>query len=277
MTQAGLHQKDTPVIFMTGHTTVETAIRALKNGAYSYLRKPIEFDELKMTVDNAIEKKRLIVRNRTVTVRLKKSEQRYRRLVQNSPDLIYTLDSDGNFLFVNNAVENLLGYKSTELLGTPYTSLFKPEAHRGDGAARLENGLHLLMKKSGEFCPVETSLTPIRNGRGSIIGCQGVDRDISRRRALEDALTNSFAALRDTHGAAILGLATLVEYRDIGTGLHLERIRTYVEILAGPWPCCPNTRNTLPRCTSRKSASPPFCMTSARWAFRMPFCSRKTN
>ena len=232
MTQAGLHQKDTPVIFMTGHTTVETAIRALKNGAYSYLRKPIEFDELKMTVDNAIEKKRLIVRNRTVTVRLKKSEQRYRRLVQNSPDLIYTLDSDGNFLFVNNAVENLLGYKSTELLGTPYTSLFKPEAHRGEGAARLENGLHLLMKKSGESCPVETSLTPIRNGRGSIIGCQGVDRDISRRRALEDALTNSFAALRDTHGAAILGLATLVEYRDIGTGLHLERIRTYVEILA---------------------------------------------
>jgi PAS domain S-box-containing protein len=232
LTQARVHQKDTPVIFMTGHTTVETAIRALKNGAYSFLRKPIEFEELKMTVVNAMEKKRLIERNRTVTVRLKKSEQRYRRLVQNSPDLIYTLDSEGRFLFVNNAVENLLGYRSTELLNVAYVSLISPDTPRVEGGLRLENGLHLLTKKDGNYCPVETSLTPIRNGRGTIIGCQGVDRDISRRRALEDALTNSFAALRDTHGAAILGLATLVEYRDIGTGLHLERIRNYVELLA---------------------------------------------
>ena len=245
MTQSGLHQKDTPVIFMTGHTTIETAIRALKHGAYSFLRKPIEFEELKMTVVNAIEKKRLIEKNRNVTVRLKKSEQRYRRLVQNSPDLIYTLDSDGRFLFVNNAVESILGYRSNELLRKPYLDLIKVDGAWGDREVRLENGVHLLTKKDGTHCPVETSLTPIRNGRGAIVGCQGVDRDISRRRALEDALTSSFAALRDTHGAAILGLATLVEYRDVGTGLHLERIRKYVEILAETLAILPKYREYI--------------------------------
>jgi len=50
----------TPVIFITGHGTVETAIEATKLGAYDYLFKPIELDELKTLVARAFHLSRMI-------------------------------------------------------------------------------------------------------------------------------------------------------------------------------------------------------------------------
>ena len=48
-----------PVVFITGHSTTETAIEATKNGAYDYLFKPLELDELRDTIDAAMEISRL--------------------------------------------------------------------------------------------------------------------------------------------------------------------------------------------------------------------------
>ena len=50
-----IHQKDpdTDVIVITGDTSLEFAIGALKRGAYDYLRKPFEFEKLLATVENA--------------------------------------------------------------------------------------------------------------------------------------------------------------------------------------------------------------------------------
>jgi len=54
--QAKLHQIDPemPVVIMTGYASVETAVRALKNGAYDYITKPFDPDELVHLVTNAI-------------------------------------------------------------------------------------------------------------------------------------------------------------------------------------------------------------------------------
>jgi DNA-binding NtrC family response regulator len=53
-----------PVIFMTAYSSVEKAVRLLKLGAYDYLTKPIEMDELHHTIENALEKITLIKENR---------------------------------------------------------------------------------------------------------------------------------------------------------------------------------------------------------------------
>ena len=47
------------VIIMTGNASVESAVRALKKGAYDFIKKPFEHEELIKTVSNAIEKKKL--------------------------------------------------------------------------------------------------------------------------------------------------------------------------------------------------------------------------
>ena len=53
-----------PVIIMTAYASVETAVKALKEGAYDYLAKPLDFDELKLTIERAMEHSRLREENR---------------------------------------------------------------------------------------------------------------------------------------------------------------------------------------------------------------------
>ena len=48
-----------PVILMTAYASVETAVEALKKGAYDYLTKPLDFDELKLAIARAMEHSRL--------------------------------------------------------------------------------------------------------------------------------------------------------------------------------------------------------------------------
>lgn len=61
----------TPVIFMTAYSSVEKAVRLLKMGAYTYLNKPIEMDELNHNIAQALEKVTLIEENRRLQQGLK--------------------------------------------------------------------------------------------------------------------------------------------------------------------------------------------------------------
>jgi len=58
-----------PIVIMTAYASVETAVEALKKGAYDYLTKPLDFDELRLTLERATEHSQLKEENR----RLKES------------------------------------------------------------------------------------------------------------------------------------------------------------------------------------------------------------
>ena len=55
---------DVLVIIITGYASLETAIMAVKEGAYDYIRKPCKLEEIKIAVDNAIDKIKLFRENR---------------------------------------------------------------------------------------------------------------------------------------------------------------------------------------------------------------------
>jgi DNA-binding NtrC family response regulator len=57
---------DVDVIMMTGLSQIQTAVRAMKLGAFDYLSKPFDPDELKLVVDRALERQRLLQENRTL-------------------------------------------------------------------------------------------------------------------------------------------------------------------------------------------------------------------
>jgi len=61
-----------PVIIMTAFSSVETAVQALKKGAYDYLTKPLDFDKLKLTMERAMEHTRLKEENRLLKENLGK-------------------------------------------------------------------------------------------------------------------------------------------------------------------------------------------------------------
>jgi PAS domain S-box-containing protein len=225
-------EPDAPIIVITGNATMETAIKALKMGAYDYLKKPFEPEELIINVQNALAQKRLRDENRAITEQLRLSERRYRNMVQNSPDMIYTLDQEGRFIFVNDAVQRLLGYSSQELVGKHYMSLISGNGPVEREQLFMERRVGELVRKDGSCRFVETSVSPILNSKGRVIGCRGIDRDITQRKKLEIDLVESFKKLQNARVSTILGLAKLAEYRDENTGTHLERMREYARIIA---------------------------------------------
>ncbi|MDD2338014.1 MAG: response regulator, partial [Geobacteraceae bacterium] len=53
----------TEVILITGHASAETAVKAMKEGAFDYVTKPLSFDELSITISKALEKRQLLSEN----------------------------------------------------------------------------------------------------------------------------------------------------------------------------------------------------------------------
>jgi diguanylate cyclase (GGDEF)-like protein/PAS domain S-box-containing protein len=115
------------VIVMSGEVGIDAAIGALKRGAYDYLRKPYSREELLKTVDNALKARRLEHANARIATQLENSEKMYRYLVDSSPDIIYTLNHEGRFTFVNDRAYQLLGYRREELIGQHYSILVHEE------------------------------------------------------------------------------------------------------------------------------------------------------
>jgi DNA-binding NtrC family response regulator len=69
---------DVLVIIITGYASLETAIMAVKEGAYDYIRKPCKLEEIRIVVDNAIEKIKLCRENKKL---LKQIEDNYSELM----------------------------------------------------------------------------------------------------------------------------------------------------------------------------------------------------
>jgi PAS domain S-box-containing protein len=135
-------------------------------------------------------------------------------MVENSPDLIYQLDPEGRFTFVNQAVQRLLGYGPGELVGLHYTSIVHEEdqtrsqylfnERRTGDRATNETEIRLLCKSDPNggqvperFITVELKATGMYDddhkdrNKKRFIGTYGVARDVSYRKQLESHLYHS--------------------------------------------------------------------------------------
>jgi two-component system response regulator HydG len=81
-----------PVIIMTAYSSLETAVDAIKKGAYDYLTKPLDFDKLKITIKRAMEHIRLKEENRILKESLGKHFDR-QNIIGKSPAMIKLLET----------------------------------------------------------------------------------------------------------------------------------------------------------------------------------------
>jgi PAS domain S-box-containing protein len=131
---------------------------------------------------------------------LRRSEERFRLLAENTSDLVCLHQPNGRYLYVSPSCRRLLGYEPRELLGRdPYT-LFHP-----DDAERIRNEAHeaalrgtksisityRLRKKSGEYVWLETATEPILDESGRVVRLQTSSRDVSERKRAEEALAEA--------------------------------------------------------------------------------------
>jgi two-component system, OmpR family, phosphate regulon sensor histidine kinase PhoR len=103
------------VIVITGYATVETAIEAMKQGAYDFIPKPFEPDQLRIVVNRAWEKicfireaeKLELERNRTLSD-LDTEKSRIRTIIESFPSGVMVTDSKGRVVLMNPAFKQLL-------------------------------------------------------------------------------------------------------------------------------------------------------------------------
>ncbi|MDM8537724.1 sigma-54 dependent transcriptional regulator [Desulfobacterales bacterium HSG17] len=98
-----------PVIIMTAYSSVNTAVKALKIGAYDYLTKPLDFDKLKLTIDRIFESIFLKTENRDLKDRLNEQSLKH-DIIGKSPAILALLDTinmvaptDANVLIVGES------------------------------------------------------------------------------------------------------------------------------------------------------------------------------
>lgn len=217
MTHIKNNRIDTSVIIVSGETSFESARDAVSKGAYDFLRKPYAADELIITLSNALKEKRLQKQNRLMQMQLRESERLHRYLVDTSPDIIYILDPEGNFTFINERVESLLGFAKNELIGKHYSLLVHHddleqakyvfnERRIGKRASRNVE-LRLKCKDDGAPRFFETRTLPIElssmgiyantdnEKRKTYLGTYGVARDVTDRKLAEETI--NFQAYHD--------------------------------------------------------------------------------
>lgn len=72
----GSANPDVPIIMISGHGNIDTAVDAIKKGAYDYISKPVDLNRLLVTVRNAMEKKSLVVETKQLKKKVSKNKTR---------------------------------------------------------------------------------------------------------------------------------------------------------------------------------------------------------
>ena len=170
---------------------------------------------------------------------LRESEEKYRTILESIEEGYYEVDFEGYFIFVNDSLSKILGVPRVDLRfmnfwdfmddenGARIYDTFLECRRTGQPAKAFDCELNL----DGNIRYIEASASLLRDSKGQPTGYRGVLRDRTEKKKMEMDLLESYRKVHEARTATILGLAKLAEYRDEGTGTHLERIREYARIL----------------------------------------------
>jgi two-component system cell cycle sensor histidine kinase/response regulator CckA len=192
---------DVPFIFVSGSLGEEIAIDALKHGATDYVVKE-RISRLGPVVHRMLseveERRRAEERLCAQAMALEESELRYRELVENANEIIFTMDLEGNFTSLNKAAEAIVAYTRSEILQMNFRQLIVPDylgeaekIFRKSIAGEVSPPFELeITTKDGRRVTLEVSGRAVFQEEKPV-GLQGIARDISERKLLQRRLNQS--------------------------------------------------------------------------------------
>ena len=152
--------------------------------------------------------------NALVHKQLQESEERFRNLSANSPDIIYQLNEHGIFTYVNTAWENVLGHSTADLLGNSIANFINAEDRQifSDmlkkiivGKIIIRDHNFIILNKKGSPRYITFTGAPELDSEGKVIGIVGTLKDITKLRSMEDQLIQ--ASKMEAVGTLTAGIA----------------------------------------------------------------------
>ncbi|MBN2288816.1 MAG: diguanylate cyclase [Candidatus Glassbacteria bacterium] len=263
---------ETISIILSGHATIESTIEAISLGAFDYLVKPVQLAKLNIVLSNGLERRRMIRQNKKLisdlqiakknlearvrqrTKELRKSQQRFRSLYDNAPDVYYTVNTGGMIIDCNKMACEFFGYPKSKFIGKHLLDLYTSDNFEliasmvpsVDGKGGVVRHQEVQVKRAdGSVAYVEINTNLLFDEDGQVLGALTLQRNITARKRAEDALRESEERYRTIFRNAEVALWELdyrnlqqkiFELRESGVGnfkIYLKKHQDLVYELAG--------------------------------------------
>jgi PAS domain S-box-containing protein len=193
---------DLPVIIVTGTGSEEIAVESMRSGAADYIIKtPNHIKRLPVTIGAVLEKRHLQIEKEQAEAALRRSEAKYRELVENANSIILRLDPEGRITFFNEFAQLFFGYPLEEILGQHALGSIVPEIESTglDLRAKISDLVrhperyaftdNENMRRNGDRVWVSWTNKAIRDTSGMIKEILCVGNDITELRRAQEAFT----------------------------------------------------------------------------------------
>ncbi len=225
----------TPFIIVTGTLLEESAVDAIKAGAWDYVVKE-RLDRLSLAIINSLKlkeerRKRLEYENEIKNIKEKTGIQLklLYQAIEKAPSLVIITGCDGSIQYVNPKFEQLTGYNSSEVIGENprilksgiqknelYQELWSTILGGNEWKGELVN-----KKKNGELYWSQVSISPIIDENNEILHFVSIEHDISENKKFEQAIKESENWYKGIFGNT--GTATaIIDIDDTITQVNLQ-------------------------------------------------------
>lgn len=238
------------VVVITGHATLDSAVAAVRGGAFHYVVKPFKVDDLVATAESALRQGALRKERARLAAMLETSERRYRGVVESTQVLVLGLDERGYVRLFNRRASEVTGFGADELVGKAFLTMLLPAEAREHVASHLAaaaTGRHSeefeapVITRDGRTRTVLWHVVPSGMGpgdEGDPLALYAVGSDVTDRRSLERRAAEHEALAH--MGTLAAGLAHEIRNPLNAALLQLHLLGRNIEKLT------PDDRGTLP-------------------------------
>jgi signal transduction histidine kinase len=187
--RARRRSRHTPILFLTAYKSDEHLFRGYDMGAVDFLFKPIVPEILRSKVSVFVDLSRNHALLRRQTEALRKTEQKFRSLLEAAPDAMIISSEDGVINLVNSQVEAMFGYRREDLVGRGIHTLVPEPVKCPEGAHQQVRG----RRKDGSEFPAEMSVSPLQTQEGVLV--TSAIRDMTERARRDEEIRELNAKL----------------------------------------------------------------------------------